>query len=292
MRATLAGFWAVLLWGLALPFYRLGAERFGTVFFAAALFAGGGIAGLLGNALRGVWVGRAELRHPALYLRWGAFVGHEAMLFAAVILVHPEHLPIVIFMNYLWPTAVILFSVGFAGVRIARWRMFAAGNAVVVAALFAELIGGAELATGDSRDHLAYALAFAGALCWGLYSAISRRWGSETGGGAPVPLFQIAVAVALALAFPALPPAVAPGAIWSAALALYCAVYALGYLGWDLGMRRGNIVVLSLGADFIPFMSLAATSVLIGAAIGGRTVVSTAALVGGAMAVRYATTQR
>lgn len=293
LPATLAGFWAVLLWGVALPFYRIGMEQFGAVVTTVSLFAGGGVISLVGNTLLGVRIGRAELRQPALYLRWAAFVAHESMLFAAVVLVRQRHLPIVIFLNYLWPTAVIVFSVWFAGVRIARWPIFALGNAVVIAALFAELAGGdTAWWNGDGGDWLPYAMAFFGALCWGLYSAISKRSGAETGAGAPVPLFQITVAAVMFLAFPAGSSMIGTPTLWYFGLAAYCVAYTLGYLGWDFGMRQGNIVLLSLGADFIPFMSLAATSLLIGVDITGRTVVATAALVIGAMLVRYSTLRR
>jgi drug/metabolite transporter (DMT)-like permease len=143
------------------------------------------------------------------------------------------------------------------------------------------------------RDCLAYAMTFTGAVSWGLYSALSRRAGDETGGGAVMPFFQLTLALLLPVSF-------MPGmATWGNLTALgfaimtgYCFLEYLAYQGWDHGMRKGNVVILSLCADFIPWLSLFATSILLGVDIGGKTVVSAISLVMGAMITRYGTLQK
>lgn len=290
LPATISGLGAVLLWGIALPFYRISSEWFGEVPAAIAIFAGGGLFGIAGNRLRGVRVQRAVWRNPGLYLRWAMFSAHESLLVSAIFLIRREHLPLVIFLNYLWPTAVILCSVLFAGVRIARWPTFVAGNVIVVGALAAELLGPGGITFLDGHELSIYLMAAAGALCWELYSAISRRIGTTTGGGAPVPLFQITVAVILAVAFAHHGPAISSTERWwYLLLGVYCVASSLAYMGWDLGMRQGGVVLLSLAADFIPFMSLFAAHLFMDVTVTGRTFLATAALVAGAMLVRFST---
>ena len=56
-------------------------------------------------------------------------------------------------------------------------------------------------------------------------------------------------------------------------------------------MRRGNVVALSLMADFIPWLSLLATGVMLHMAIGRTAVLSAALLISGAIVARYGTLQ-
>jgi hypothetical protein len=57
-------------------------------------------------------------------------------------------------------------------------------------------------------------------------------------------------------------------------------------------MRLGNVVALSLMADFIPWLSLLSTGLILHIAIGRNTVFSAALLISGAMVARYGTLQK
>src|SRR6185312_11882518 len=72
-------------------------------------------------------------------------------------------------------------------------------------------------------------------------------------------------------------------------LAGYCILQFLAYRSWDFGVRYGNLVILSLCADFIPWLSLLAAHTMLGVTIGNRTIVSALFLVIGAMITRYGT---
>jgi drug/metabolite transporter (DMT)-like permease len=66
----------------------------------------------------------------------------------------------------------------------------------------------------------------------------------------------------------------------------------IAYLCWDIGVRKGNVVSLSLLADFIPWLSLTATSIVLGVAIDPMTKLSAAILVIGALTARLGTIER
>ena len=60
-------------------------------------------------------------------------------------------------------------------------------------------------------------------------------------------------------------------------------------LCWDVGIRKGNIVLLSLCADFVPWISLATAWLLLDADITLKTAMAGAMLVIGAIITRYGT---
>lgn len=122
---------------------------------------------------------------------------------------------------------------------------------------------------------------------------LSKRAGHATGGGALIPFFQLTLGLAFPLSF--MNGATAWGNLthwWLAFLAVFCVMQFIAYLSWDYGMRMGNIVVLSLCADFIPWLSLIACHFLLRVKIENTTIVAMILLVMGAMIARYGTQQK
>lgn len=296
IHPTLAGVLPVLIWGASLPIYKAVEEQIGLLGFMGFNYMA---MCLLGVALRVAfgrpWPSRAVFRQPALYGRWIFFVLHEALIVTAVALVQPVHLPLVILLNYLWPTMVILASMLLADVRVRKLWAFLLGTAVVVGSLGLEIVGGEEPGqwlAAPPRDLLAYALATVGAICWGVYTALSRRDGDRTGGSGVLFLFQGTLGLALPVALiPGMSHwrALTPGG--ASLLFGYCSLLLLAYEAWDYGARRGNMVVLTLFADTIPWISLLATSAIMRVPVQARTVCSALLLGAGAFITRYGTTQ-
>lgn len=299
MNATLIGLIPVVIWGAAMPFARLFQTDIGLFPYMAVAF---GLSGLLGfftqRARRERFPPLCVLRVPALYARGIFFVLHEGLATAAAGLVTRERLPLVILLNYFWPTAVILCSIAFSGVRITRLWAFCAGTLIVLASLLFETVGDSLFMLSreaSNLDLLGCALAFVGAVSWGLYSAISRRSGDASGGGSVVPFFQLGLSVialicawygsnehALSVSSESLVGVFLP-------IVGYSVLLSLSYAAWDYSMRRGNVVYVSLFADFIPWLSLLVAVPISGITLTSRTVVSAMSLVVGAMLTRYGT---
>jgi drug/metabolite transporter (DMT)-like permease len=294
MNPTLIGVFSVVVWGIALPFMRIVEDRIGCIGYVAITFTGPGLIGIANQLLRrNRFLTKVHLLNPYFYARWLFFCLHEGLLVLAVSMVQKQNMPFVILLNYLWPTAIILCSVLLAGVRITRWPWFIFGTLIVMTAMSIEIIGPAGISSdlfAVRSDCLAYALVVTGAFSWGFYSAFSRTHGDATGAGGVIPLFQLSLGI---------PAAFLPGATWhgmtpllAGVLAGYCVIQVLAYLSWDHGMRRGNVVILSLFADFIPWLSLFAAHAMLGVGLGGRTILSALLLVAGAMVTRYGTLQK
>jgi drug/metabolite transporter (DMT)-like permease len=201
-------------------------------------------------------------------------------------------MPAVIFCNYLWPGLVLVYSVAFGGLKIARPLYLLIGSAIILLALLMEF--GWHGVTGVRTPHewLGICIAILGANLWGLYSAFTKRWSNLPGGAGLTPLFQIATAViayVLALFLPASTTG-GSGLIWP--VLLVGVFNFVAYMCWDVGIRRGSVVTLSLLADFIPWLSLAVTSFLLSVPIGLSTKISAGVLVVGALVARLGTLER
>jgi len=296
INPTLAGGFSVLVWGCAIPIAKSMEDRIGLMAFLGFAFSAMSAFGIVRHLLKRERIAdRKIFRDWRLYARWLCFVLHEGLLAASLALVQRRHMPLVILLNYLWPTAIILCSVCLRAVTVTHWWSVTAGSLLVLASIGFEVLGPhlavPELFTSKT-DCLAYLMVFVGALAWGMYSALSRRFAQRTGGASVLPFFQATLGTALILSF------FNGGSAWShltlpsAALLLgYCFLLFVAYLTWDTGMRSGNLVFLSLFADLIPWLSLFTTSVSLHVAIPSHAVIAAVVLVAGAIITRMGTVQ-
>ena len=65
-------------------------------------------------------------------MRWLLFCLNPTCVYTGVTMVTKPHLPFLILVNYIWPTAIIVFSILIAGVRITRLPFFIAGTLIVI----------------------------------------------------------------------------------------------------------------------------------------------------------------
>ena len=285
---------SVLLWGCILPLVRLAIEQRGLLSTIIGIQAIGGISGLLILGLRGsLKVPLETFFSPFFFARQALFVSHVLCVYFAMSVVDRSAVPAVIFCNYLWPSLVLLYSIPIAHLRVPRPGIFAAGTALVIAALTLEF-GWREFAElNEESGWGSIVLALFAANAWGAYSAITRRSGATSGGAVATPLFQLSCAIVGALLLFVRSEPVALGEVFSSPPILMAgALNFVAYLCWDIGIRRGNVVTLSLLADFIPWLSLAATSILLGVSIELITKVSAFILVFGALTTRIGTLER
>lgn len=292
-KFTAIGFTSVFLWGVILPLVKLVTEDHGAL---GAVFTIHGIAGVAGITTM-LLMGRLPLRISA-YLSWRVllrfmlFGSQMFALYFAARSADRESFPGIIFCNYLWPTLVLIYSVILAGIRVRRPAVMAAGLSMVLLALYFEFGQLGFSALTSPADLNGFVLATVAANLWGLYSAVTRRFADrQAGSGAMVPVFSLGCAalagVLLITGIEPEPPRGVSGSGWPYLLA-GCFNF-VAYICWDIGIRKGNLVTLSLAADFIPWLSLLATAALLGVDIQGHTAVSAFILVTGAVTARLGT---
>jgi drug/metabolite transporter (DMT)-like permease len=261
-NATLIGLVAVLLWSAIVGLIREVSEHLRATGGAALLYSVGTLFLLLS-------VGPTRVRRmPRRYLVWGSllFVSYELCLSLSIGHANSGRQAIEVGMvNYLWPTFTMMAAILFNRQR-ANW--------LVVPGFLLSMLGICWVLGGDQgldpagmlanvRDNpLSYGLAFAGAVIWAAYCAVTARIAQGANG---VTLFFGLTALALWTKYLALGQA-APMQ-WSAGAVLYLALAAgamgFGYAAWNWGILHGNVTVLAGASYFIPVLSAALAAALL-----------------------------
>lgn len=260
-NATLIGLVAIVLWASIVGLIRSVSDGLGATGGAAMIYT-------TASALLLATVGFTPPRAmPRRYFAWGSllFVSYELCLSLSIGYAHSGQQAIEVGMvNYLWPTFTLLAAIAFNGQR-ANW-LVAPGALVSLAGIAQVLAGerGVDLAGlwANVQDNpLSYGLAFAGAVIWAAYCAVTARIAKGSNG---ITLFFMLTALALWVKY----LLGGGGAMhWSWATAIYLLLAAgamgFGYAAWNVGILHGNVTILAGASYFIPVLSAALAALLL-----------------------------
>ena len=226
---------------------------------------------------------RTLLVSKRFVLRLCIFVVYFICLYWAIGIVSLANYPVVILLNYLWPTFTLLFSLALMRQPYRLW-LLSAGTTLVVIGICLEILGSQVFGVLNTApwEPLPYFLAFTAAVCWGIYSGLNRKWGNSAGGADAIPaLMTVTGIIFLPIAF-FTHKTPHPTAETIVPIVYLCLVPFTSNVCWDIGTRQGNIALLSLLADFIPWVSLTLTAVYLNVDIGICTWISALLIVLGA----------
>lgn len=258
-RSTFLGLIAILLWSTTIAFSRSLTEQLGTFTAAALIYCLAGVFGLLYATFFGGGL-RQILSLPKLYLFGcgGLFVAYMVCLYLSIGLAATRTQVLAVgLINYLWPGLSLLFSIPILGHKAKPLLLVG----IIVA------LAGIWLATGNETDFtltamfqensawLPYSLAFCAAVCWGLYTNLSRRWAAGNDSGA-VPLFLTASGLLLGI-MRLFTPEKANWTVGAGLELLYMALFPamLAYVFWDIAVRKGEIVLVASLSYLTPLLS-------------------------------------
>jgi len=254
-RATVIGFFAVLLWAL-LAFLTVRTAPVPPFQLNAMAFLIGGAIGLvwLWRSGQGLAVTRG-VTWPVWLLGVGGLFGYHFFYFSALRLAPAAEAGLI---AYLWPLLIVLFSGLLPGEHLYRGHVIGA---------LVSLIGAGVIILGGSGGFEAqflpgYALAGLCALTWSGYSVLSRRAANVPTG--IVAFFCLASAALSTVAHLMFETTVWPQNTsgWIAVLVLGLGPVGLAFYLWDVGMKKGNIQLLGVASYAAPLLS---TLVLIAA---------------------------
>ncbi len=295
-RSTGLGFAAIGLWSITIALMRGLSEPLGPLTAGACVYLIGGVFCLpllvwRRDAVRGL------VKHSPRYVfGCGAlFVLYTVLLCLAVGLAADRSQVLEVAMvNYLWPTATILLSLVLLNQRAGL--LLAPGTILALVGEFLVLTQGTSVSWHSFAGHLhanpaPYALAFAGAVSWALYSTLTRRW-SQPGTGGAVGLFV--PATGLVLLTLSLVSAEAP--VWSVGTAGTAVLLATGttlaYAFWDVAMRRGNQVLVVAFSYLTPLFSTVVSRLYLGVETGWKLWLGCLLLVMGSLLTWYSVPDR
>lgn len=260
-KATLIGLLAIFLWSAIVGLIRSVSDHLGPTGGAAMMYT-------VASVFLMLTVGFVRLREfPRRYLVWGSllFVTYELCLALSIGYAHTSRQAIEVGMvNYLWPTFTIAAAILFNRQR---------ANLLIVPGFLLSLFGigwvlggtqGFDLPgmLGNLQDNpLSYGLAFAGALIWAAYCAVTARIANGKNG---VTLFFMLVSVALWIKYLLEGGgAMAFSVEATATLVLAASAMGFGYAAWNVGILHGNVTILAGASYFIPVFSAALSMLLL-----------------------------
>jgi len=266
-RSSLLGLVAILFWSTTIAFSRSLTEQLGTLTAATLIYTLAGLVGLLITGLRPGAFARLRQLPLRYMLGCGAlFIAYIAALYMAIGLsVTRVQVLVVGLINYLWPGLSLVFSIPILG-RRAR-PILPVGILLALAGVWLATTGESPLTIQANlqgpQNLLPYGLALFAAICWGLYSNLSRRWAGENDGGA-VPLFLLVSGLLLG-AFRLFIPEVSHWSLPSIFELAYMAVFPgmLAYVLWDIAVRKGEIILVASLSYLTPLLSTIFSTIIL-----------------------------
>lgn len=206
------------------------------------------VAAALSLALVAVRGRMAALRQPATAWALGlvGLAGYHVVYFAAFARAPAAEVNLVV---YLWPLLIVLFAAPLLGTRLTPRHLL--GAAIAFAGCIVAIGGAAQF---DARYLPGYALGFACALIWSLYSVLSRRLAKVPNDA--VAGFCSATALATGALHLATESWVAPTPReWLVLAALGAGPLGAAFFLWDIGMKQGDVRLIGTLAYATPVLS-------------------------------------
>jgi len=268
-RATLAAIGSILLWCASGVCFASGARLLGPMAYLTLMTATGVITVAILQRFRRQPFGdlvRLPLRVMVVGF-WG--VAFYTLILALAFGIAPERdIGQVNLLNYLWPVWIVLLS---AALIREKTRLLSTAAGVILG--FAGIVvarGPAEILRVPDNP-LPLFLALLGGFLWACYSVLLRRWliPAEQGGTAfhfTICALMAALAAAIRGEWQNLPPIGAEAIFWI----LFGGIgpVGLGYHWWEIGVKRGNVPLISTLAYFIPIGSTLLIGLLFREAMG------------------------
>lgn len=253
------GLLAILLWSTAVAVTRSMSEQVGPLTAACAVYLFGGGISIAYLLVRGKWSTTAvSLPRRYLFGCGSLFIIYMISFYSALgAAVSRQQVLEVGLVNYLWPTLSLLFSVPLLNKRPSM--ILLPGVLLASAGVFLVATQNTSVSwTGFSNNLLlnpkAYSLALLGAISFGLYSNLSRRWAEGENSNA-VTGFMVATGLVLLGMLWIFPE----NSVWTLRSILEIAFMgvatALSYAFWDVAMRKGNIVLVISCSYLTPLLS-------------------------------------
>jgi drug/metabolite transporter (DMT)-like permease len=153
---------------------------------------------------------------------------------------------------YLWPLLIVVFAALLPGEKLRWYHLVGALLGLSGAALIITKGGAVGLSEGLKLGHI---LALACAFIWSSYSVISRRFGNVPS-DITAAFCMITALVAAVLHF-AFEQTVMPATWgqWAAIIALGTIPLGLAFYTWDVGVKKGDIMVLGAASYSAPLLS-------------------------------------
>jgi drug/metabolite transporter (DMT)-like permease len=246
--ATAIGFSAILMWAF-LALLSTAAGQIPPFQLTAMCFLIGGLSGVASWIWRPTAIKSLRQNWRVWLLGTCGLCVYHCLYFFAIQNAPPVEASLI---AYLWPLLIVLFSALLPGERLRIHHLIGAALGLIGALVIITKSGSVGLSEGLKPGHI---MALACAFIWSGYSVLSRRFGDvPTDVVAGFCLITALVASGLHLGLEATVwPQTATQ--WFAILLLGLLPLGLGFYAWDIGVKKGDIMVLGASSYAAPLLS-------------------------------------
>jgi drug/metabolite transporter (DMT)-like permease len=298
--ATLAGIFAILVWSTNIAFSKSVMNTTGNYNAMFMIYFFGGIFMFLVLLFR---FGKGYfVKLKALGFRYYAGTGiflflNNTLLFLAIgLATNEKELLIVTIINYLWPMLIYVIKIPVFRIRVKPLAFIISvilGVSGVILAFSQEytLRELAEIAKNLEVNFMAYLFALFTAVSWALYSNLTKKYVSDDDFAAIPLIFMLS-------SLPFLYMLVSKGdfefrnltLLYNNPELIYTIIFptALGYIFWNIAMKKGNKDLVVSVSFIIPFLAVLFIGLKFSTRIGLLTWIASVFLVSSALLIYYA----
>ena len=282
---TLCGLLAIIFWSGSVAIIKSLSSSVGSILPTLFVFLSGGLVLLAWDYLTEKKFSFLDFSNKYHYICGSLFIICMITFYLAVGITNSQESAIGIgLVNYTWPSLTLILSIPILKKKAKPSLII--GIALATAGVFLAANSGNEISLNTfiksiGSDALAYAIVTVAALSWGFYSNYSIKLGQEVKGNA-VSIYMLAtglVVLPFFLYFESIPNINLKTFL---ELFVLAATNTLGYLFWDIGIRKGNMIIVSSFAYLTPLLSTLCTCLYLGLPIGMKILIACGLIISGA----------
>ena len=263
---------AIAIWSVSIPLIKQASITSSTGTILGISFILGGFLSLLLSLSKNTYKTSLFFRRNFL-LRAILFSIYFKLYYFSISIIPKNQIALLTFTNYLWPTITTVLVVIFLKPKV-HFFLFSIGMSLVIAGIFLEF----RFTDFKNISYLPILLTFIAAVAWALYNLLSKLNTDNTN---MVPIFM------LITGFSNLNQIEFNINIFSIPHLPYLAIApAIANIFWEKGIRH-NIVLLSLLADFLPWLSLICSYFILDIDLHLRSLMTLTLVIIGAMISRF-----
>ena len=271
---TFLGFLAIIIWGTSAVFTRNLSVNIGAYTAAALVNLIGALVVIIRQLIK-----KEELSNwrdvPRRYWIFCGllFVIYTVTAYVSMSVVKTDEIVVVmVLIRFLWPLFTLVSTIPILKAKASPWlicSVFVCMAGIIIArletgAFHLSYFFGRNL---SGSDIVGYILSFIVAISWGIYTNLTRKYAANKNVDG-VGVFMLATAVILGgVAFFVDEPRRFSINMTSQILYASIIVGAVANLFWNLSVKKGNMLLVVLIANFLPVISTVSTSLLLGVKI-------------------------
>lgn len=264
-KYTLIGLIVIIIWGTSPAFTRTLGISLGAFTAASIVNIIGGLLAIGHQMLFRGGFGSFKGRSKRYWILCGSlFIIYTATSYISVNIVDSSEVVTLVLVKFLWPLFTLVLTIPMLKQKASRWLVVSVAislTGIIIAKLGMDAAGGLQqIIRVLFSNGPAYVLGLAVAVSWALYTNFTKLF-AEEGKSDGVGIFMLVCGILLGIISIGLeePRQFSSGIILELLVQSVLVSY-LANIGWNLAIKKGNMLVVVLASNFLPIISTAITA--------------------------------